>query len=170
MSGWNEGIARLMALPAQVRIGELLAVDAENSRILEQSQQLVPVGHLDPLGRGSSHVPGSLKASGRTVPASVLAGGVTGAVSYGDENTLTADGRSIAVIVHEGSPSHPIDPVSARFLHFLWEAQGREIYTLHVEHPGFTGRKYLERPVLEAMSGMGDRLAGVITTSLGGAA
>jgi hypothetical protein len=100
--------------------------EVEGDLVAEMSAQS-PIG--DPL---NDPAPGTLAASHSS--------------RDGDDGRLeiisTDDRGPIAKFVIRGTAAHPIDPVSAQFLHFFVE--GDEVFARHVEHPGTEPNPYNE--------------------------
>lgn len=165
MPGFEEHFALLDATIPRVFAAAEVAITAELQDWFQASQALVPVGTPDPLGRNETYEPGALKASGRIILPEIDGNTVQGAVSYGDDTTLTVDGHSTAVMTHEGTPSHPIHTDKPHGLVFLY--RGTQFHGHDVTHPGTQPMKWLEHPVLDSIEGMEDRLGSVFAGAFG---
>lgn len=72
-----------------------------------------------------------------------------------------------SALVHSGARAHPIRPRSPNGrLVFYWKKVGRVVKTRHVNHPGFTGVKYLTTPLFAVAIPKGFRVR-INTTFLG---
>lgn len=83
---------------------------------------------------------GPILADALSGAAPVVTGELAASMDWRDQTgVLTAgsnDARGpIAAYVTRGTRPHPIEPVNARFLHFI-ASDGTEVYTTHVDHPG----------------------------------
>jgi hypothetical protein len=103
---------------------ELFKREVEGQLVDEMSAQS-PVG--DPL---NDPAPGTLAASHSSRDG-----------DGGRLEIVSTDARGpIARFVIRGTQAHPIEPVSARALHFF--VDGDEVFTKHVEHPGTSPNPY----------------------------
>lgn len=95
-------------------------------------------------GRAQAETPvktGTLKASIHVEGPEVGAKSVSARVATGGEAS------EYAIAVHEGVGPHTITPTNAQALY--WPGAAHPVKS--VNHPGFAGRKYIERPLLSML-------------------
>lgn len=167
-----QGTERLRTVLAQLgaRAKPTLAgaLYRQGERIMTQSKKEVP------------RRTGNLRASGHVRLPVMDSGGASVTLGYG------GPAASYALAVHEGTGPHVITPKTAKVLAVptrQWKGGPVHAYGSgmlpsyskdgnfiilgkRVHHPGFQGKKYLERPALEAAATMGDRLAGELRREL----
>ena len=149
IEGMDRLLANLQRLQSQLPQELAQAVHAVMEPVFQASQEQVPVGHTT---EAAGSLPsGAVRTSGKHPPAEVSGNVITDTISYGGAQTQTRDGYDLAVLLHEGTRPHiiPGNP----WLYFE-DSQGQLIRVHEVHHPGTTGRKYLEQPVMEAQAGM----------------
>lgn len=107
----------------------------EDGEIVKQgARRRVGVSKPDPVPRrGRQRRPGTLRDS---IVKRVVTRGTEVVCQVGSEDP-------IALLHHEGTQPHPIDPVKASHLVFHWDRVGRVVYLLHVNHPGTRPNRFL---------------------------
>jgi hypothetical protein len=144
MAGFDEHLAILALLPAQVEAAAVQAVDAALNVPFEESQDIVPVRT------------GLLRSTG-LVQVEADGAGAVGRISYGNEETLRhGAGRPLAGFgAPKGHPERQIGPI--------WEDIGYEIFVHEGVFDSATGthppRKFLELPVLNSIPEMEEVMA-----------
>ena len=128
------------------------AIFQEAERVMAKSKEESPVG-----------TDGVLRASGFVRPPEDNGRKITVELGYGGA------AQSYAAAVHEGTRPHfpPVDALKPWARKFLGDEDLAFVVARKISRVGTKPTKFLERPLREAASGMGERIAAKIRAGLG---